>query len=118
MPCIEIPGGTVLVDDEDAHLLEGAWYVGTQGYIVRSNYENGRLKQLRLHRDGGKWGAQIHISRGMTNLGTFDTWQEAARAYDEAARKNYGEFACTNFPIGNERPAREAGGIYTPHPTK
>lgn len=40
-----------------------------------------------------KWQAQININGKTTNIGFFDTVEEAARAYREAATGLYGEFA-------------------------
>lgn len=52
----------------------------------------------------GKWSATIWSGRKMW-LGRFDTEEEAALAYDEAARRLHGEFARVNFPLEGEQPA-------------
>jgi hypothetical protein len=47
-----------------------------------------------------KWNAQINTGRhliGKIHLGTFEIEAEAAKAYDEAARRYYGEYARPNF---------------------
>lgn len=48
--------------------------------------------------DTNRWFAQIHRNRQVIYLGTFDTPEEAARAYDRAAREAYGKRAYLNFP--------------------
>ena len=63
-----------------------------------------------VSRHHGRWQAKI-LGPGSTrvHLGYHDIEADAARAYDDAAREHFGEFACTNFPKGDERPAIERG---------
>lgn len=44
-----------------------------------------------------KWAAQISVNGKNIHLGRFNNPIDAARAYDTAAVKYYGEFASTNF---------------------
>lgn len=47
---------------------------------------------------GSRWSPKIVWERKQKWLGTYDTEEEAARVYDEAAKRLHGEFARLNFP--------------------
>lgn len=57
-------------------------------------------KGIQPHRR--KWRARICANRVIENLGAYRTAEEAARAYDAAAIRLFGEFARLNFPASPE----------------
>ncbi len=52
-----------------------------------------------VHRNGKKWKAKIVVNYVAHSLGTYELPEDAAKAYDQAARKHFGEFANTNFAL-------------------
>ena len=56
-----------------------------------------RYKGVTWHSKRRKWCAHGRVNGRYTHLGLFVTEEDAARAYDANARKQYGDFALVNF---------------------
>jgi len=57
-----------------------------------------KYKGVHWHKLQKRWYARITFERKPIHLGCFRDEIEAAKAYDNAARKYHAEFACLNFP--------------------
>ncbi len=75
----------------------------THNAKLRSDSTSGFRGVYRAKSHGrytGKWKAEIVFQGRAYGLGVHCTKQDAARAYDKAALKFYGRFACTNAMLG------------------
>jgi len=63
----------------------------------QTNNKSG-YKGVSQHKNSDKWQAQISVDRRVISIGYFNTPEEAARAYDKAAKEKHGHFAVFNFP--------------------
>lgn len=102
--------GDIYIDHADGDKLNNQKYnlrICTQTDNVRNGdkrkHNTSGYKGAREHSQAkGKFVAQISYKGICNYIGLFDDVVEAAIAYDESARKYFGEFARLNFPREGE----------------
>lgn len=75
------------------------WVTPSQNCANRRGWNSLGLKGVSK-RPSGRFASVMQVAKKMVTLGTFNTPEEAARAYDIAATERFGEFALTNEKLG------------------
>lgn len=95
----------ILVDHEDGNGLNNTrsnlrFATNAQNGMNRGPQVNNTnaYKGVSFGKHHKTWRAQIQINGTVKHIGTFATPEIAARAYDEAAKRYFGDFAWLNFP--------------------
>ncbi len=109
---LDVPEG-MLVDHINGNPLDNrrsnlrlATHGDNQANMGMSRHNTSGYKGVSFRKERGKYRAYISLDDKYVHLGHFDTDVDAARAYDEAARFYFGEFACVNFPLPGEQCCR------------
>lgn len=108
---LNVPTG-VMVDHKNGNTLDCRRSSNLRTCNRSQNSYNARARKSNtcgfkgVSPHGSNWRARIRYEKKLINLGTFDSPEEAALAYDAMARALHGDFASCNFPIATERIAR------------
>ena len=92
------------IDHQDRNRLNDNIKNLREASHAQQNYNKSKATRNKsgykgVRKVNSKWVAYITVNKKQIILGRFDIKENAARAYDKAAREYFGEFAYTNFPI-------------------
>jgi hypothetical protein len=86
------------LDNRKANLRPATYTQSNRNRRKFSGQSNSKYKGVYWKKNINKWVAQIGVNKKVIHLGCFKKEIDAARAYDEGAKKYHGEFASLNFP--------------------
>ena len=98
------PPDGLLIDHQNGNSLDNRranlrFATRSQNATNRQKRKKGssRFNGVSIEKRTGRWRARICYQGKKMYLGSFDSEIDAALAYDAAAKKYHGEFACLNF---------------------
>lgn len=86
------------LNNQRENLRPATYKQNIRGFRHKKVGASSKFRGVGLHKRFGKWQAFIGVDYKQIHLGFFADEVDAARAYDSAARKFFGDFASLNFP--------------------
>lgn len=110
---IKAPAGMVIdhinhdgMDNRSANLRTATYSQNVCHRKKHSDSKFSKYKGVYRKKKNHKWEVRISFEKKQIHIGCFRNEIDAAKAYDEAAMKYHGQFACLNFPDCPVRPWR------------
>ena len=102
---LKVPKGMVVdhinhdgMDNRRKNLRAATWAQNLRNRKKFTVPSTSKYKGVNWNKQHKKWLGRITFDNKTLHLGFFENEIDAAKAYDEAAKKYHGEFACLNFP--------------------
>jgi len=87
------------LDNRSANLRPATHRQNMWNHLKRKTRCGSKYKGIDRASDMKHWRARIRFKGKRIYLGSFENEIDAAKAYDEAAKKYYGQYAALNFPV-------------------
>lgn len=98
----------VFLDGDTRNCVRSNLHIQERSVIARSRPAQGSSGYKGVSPYRGRWQATIRLDGKLRWLGSFDTPEDAARAYDEAVLEHRGRSGVLNFPKRARRRVRTA----------
>ena len=86
------------LDNRNANLRTATAMQNSYNRVHFTKNPSSKYKGVSWRKQTKKWDVQIRYNGKTKFIGSFENETEAAKAYDEVAKKHQGEFAVLNFP--------------------